>query len=754
VNKKLREPREPNQRGTTPTRADVLAYISEHPEATKRDLARHFDLKGTDKIALKRMLRELMDEGDVKRGRGKKLLRTGDLPEVTVVEVIDVTTDGELICRPAQWDQDGKPPRIILAPDADKTIEGPALGIGERILARLKTTYEGYDARIIKRLGASVQKTLGVFRRLGKHGGRVEPVDKKARHEFAVADVDSNGAADGELVVVEPIAGRALGPRKARVTERIGRMSEAKTVSLIAIHTHGIPDQFPQAVIDEAARAKPAKLEDGRVDLRKVPLVTIDPPDARDHDDAVWAQPDDDPANKGGFQAIVAIADVSYYVRPGSVLDREALKRGNSAYFPDRVVPMLPEHLSADLCSLKEKVDRAIIACHLTIDAGGRVKKHRFERALMRSAARLSYNEVQEALDGKPNDKTGPLVEPILKPLEACYRALTKARDKRSPIDLDLPEHKIELDDKGRVKNIALRERYDAHRLIEEFMIQANVAAAEALEEKRTPLVFRIHAPPSEEKLSALSEFLGSMNINLPKGQTVTTTMLNRILAAARNTPNTDLINVIMLRSQSQAEYSPNNIGHFGLALRRYAHFTSPIRRYADLIVHRALVRAFKLGQGGLTDSEVDHLERDAQDISACERRAMAAERDSTDRYIAAFMSDRVGAEFDGKISGVTRVGLFIRLAETGADGLVPVRTLGREFFTHNERTHALVGERSGLTFRLGDKVRVRLEEATPLTGGLRFELLEGGKPGTPMRGQAPRKDSKPGFKRGRSRRR
>jgi ribonuclease R len=415
---------------------------------------------------------------------------------------------------------------------------------------------------------------------------------------------------------------------------------------------------------------------------------------------------------------------------------------------------MLPEHLSADLCSLKEKVDRAIIACHLTIDAGGRVKKHRFERALMRSAARLSYNEVQDALDGKPNDKTSPLLEPILKPLEACYRALTKARDKRGPIDLDLPEHKIELDDKGRVKNIALRERYDAHRLIEEFMIQANVAAAEALEEKRTPLVFRIHAPPSEEKLGALSEFLGSMNINLPKGQTVTTTMLNRILAAARNTPNADLINVIMLRSQSQAEYNPNNIGHFGLALRRYAHFTSPIRRYADLIVHRALVRAFKLGQGGLTDSEIDHLERDAQDISAAERRAMAAERDSTDRYIAAFMSDRVGAEFAGKVSGVTRFGLFVRLAETGADGLVPVRTLGREFFNHDERTHVLVGEKSGLTFRLGDKVRVRLEEATPLTGGLRFELLEGGKPGTPIRGHAPRKDSNQGFKRGRSRRR
>ena len=749
MNKKQREPREPKERGSFPTRADLLAYLSEHPAATKRDLARHFDLKGGEKIALKRILRDLMDEGDVKRGRGKKLTRAGDVPEVTVVEIIAQDPDGDMLCRPAHWDQEGEPPRIVLTPGADKAVEGPALGIGERFLARLKRTDEGYDARIIKRLGASAHKALGVFRRIGKHGGRVEPVDRKTRQEFAVADIDANGAEDGELVVVEPLSGRALGQPKARVRERIGRMSEPKTVSLIAIHAHGIPDHFPQTVVDEAERAKPAKLEDGRVDLRKVPLVTIDPPDARDHDDAVWAEPDADPANKGGFKAIVAIADVSYYVRPNSALDREALKRGNSCYFPDRVVPMLPEHLSADLCSLKEKVDRAIIACHLTIDAGGRVKSHRFERALMRSAARLSYNEVQDALDGHPNDKTGPLLGPILKPLEACYRAMTKARDKRNPIDLDLPEHKIELDAQGRVKSIALRERYDAHRLIEEFMIQANVAAAEALEAKRTPLVFRIHAPPSEEKLHALSEFLGTMNINLPKGQTVTTSMLNRILDGARNTPNADLINVIMLRSQSQAEYSPDNIGHFGLALHRYAHFTSPIRRYADLIVHRALVRAFKLGQGGLTDGEIDRLERNAQDISAAERRAMAAERDSTDRYIAAFMSDRVGAEFAGKISGVTRFGLFIRLAETGADGLVPVRSLGREFFHHDERAHALVGENSGLTFRLGDKVRVRLEEATPLTGGLRFELLEGGKAGSPMR----QRGAKPTFKRGRVRR-
>ncbi len=673
------------------------------------------------------------------RSHGRKRSRHSELPEVSVVEVIELDTDGELICRPANWDGDAKPPRILLTPGTDTAT--PALGIGERFLARLSLNGQTYEAKIIKRLGASPTRAVGVFRKLGRHG-RVEPVDKKARHDFHIAEGDMGGAVEGELVVVELMVERQMGLPRARVRERLAKSSGPKSISLIAIHTHAIPDQFPQSVIDEAQQAKPATLE-GRTDLRNTPLITIDPPDARDHDDAVWAAPDDDPHNKGGFKAIVAIADVAYYVRPGSAIDREAITRGNSCYFPDRVVPMLPESLSADLCSLKEKQDRAILACHLKFDANGKLKSHRFERALMRSAARLSYNEVQEALDGNPNDKTGPLLQPILKPLEACYRALVKARSKRSPLDLDLPEQKIELGPDGRVKSINTRERYDAHKLIEEFMIQANVAAAEALEAKRVPLVFRIHAPPSTEKLHALSDFLGTMNITVPKGQTVTTAMLNQILEAAKNTANTELINVVMLRSQSQAEYNPDNIGHFGLALHRYAHFTSPIRRYADLIVHRALIRAYKLGTDGLTDGEIEHLTRIAQDISGFERRAMAAERDSTDRYIAAFMSDRVGAEFQARISGVTRFGLFVRLAETGADGLIPVRSLGREFFTHNERSHALVGEKTGLTFRLGDTVRVRLEEATPLTGGLRFHLLEGGKAGSPARTEAPKKPFK-----------
>ncbi len=731
----------PAGEASTISREVVLAFIQDNPEATKRDIARHFGIRGNDKIALKRLLADLSGEGELKRQRGKKLLRAGHLPEVTVVEVVDIDTDGEMLCRPARWDADAPPPRIILAPGKESGAGGRSLGIGERALVRLKPSGRDFEGQLIRALGATPDRSVGVFRKLGRNG-RVEPVDRKVRNEFFIPETETAGAADGDVVVIEATRDRTMGLPRARIVERVGKSAEPRTISLIAVHAHGIPDSFPQGALDEAARARRPQLGE-RVDLRDVPLVTIDPPDARDHDDAVWATPDDNPQNRGGFRAIVAIADVSHYVRPGSAIDREALRRGNSVYFPDRVVPMLPEQLSADLCSLKEGVDRAILACHMTFAADGRLKAHRFERALMRSAARLTYREVHDALDGRPGEKTAPLLEPVLKPLQACYRAMCKARDRRSPLDLDLPERRIELGPDGRVSAIGVRERLESHRLIEEFMIQANVAAAEALEARHSALVYRVHAPPSAEKLQALGDFLETLDINLGQTQTITTAMLNGILKAAGSTPNRELVNIVMLRSQSQAEYSPENIGHYGLALKRYAHFTSPIRRYADLLVHRALVRAFNLGEDGLTQSEIDRLGPISEDISATERRAMAAERDSNDRYIAAFMSDRVGAEFSGRISGVTRFGLFVRLHETGADGIVPVRSLGREFFQHNERAHALVGERSGITFRLGENVRVRIDEATPLTGGLRFTLLEGGSPGKPAGRSSDRKNER-----------
>ncbi len=517
------------------------------------------------------------------------------------------------------------------------------------------------------------------------------------------------------------------GSGAARVVERLGNPQDQRATSLIAIHAHGIPDVFPQPALEEAEAAQPPSME-GRQDLRDIPLVTIDPADARDHDDAVWAEADDDPNNKGGHIVMVAIADVAAYVTPGSALDKEARTRGNSVYFPDRVVPMLPERISNNLCSLVEGEPRPCLAVRMVYDAGGHKKSHRFMRAMMRSAASLTYQQAQAAIEGTPDDQAGPLLEPVLQPLWAAYRAMTKARAKRAPLDLDLPERKIKLDDKGEVADIVTPPRLDAHRLIEEFMIAANVAAAETLEAENTPLVYRVHDAPSDEKIAALSDFLRTLDITFAKAGVMKPDQFNRILEMTKDTPAGDLVQEVVLRSQSQAEYHPGNYGHFGLNLRRYAHFTSPIRRYADLIVHRALIRALGLGPGGLTDAEIERLEETAQQISDTERRAMSAERETVDRLIASYLADRVGARFNGKISGVTRSGLFVRLYDTGADGFIPASTIGDEYYYHDETHQALVGEDTGRAYQLGDNVEVKLVEAIPTAGALRFEILTEGR--------------------------
>jgi ribonuclease R len=704
--------------GGLPTREEILDFLAGSPDADLRAAAKAFGLKpGPQKIAFKKLFRESKDS--------PAPVRTPDsgVPDVAPVEITGRDTDGELLC--SLSGQTGGP-TIMLAPgEGQARGDVPALGIGERFLAKIaRTGPDAYEARVIRRLGAPKERVIGVYRRLPKFG-RIESVEKKVSFEYVVAFGDSLDAQDGELVIAEPIRGRIAGIPQARIRERAGNLNEPRTVSLISIHAHGLSTVFPQAAEAEAERAAPAPT-DGREDLRKVPLLTIDPADARDHDDAVWADHDDDPNNSGGFKAIVAIADVAHYVTPGSALDREARQRGNSTYFPDRVVPMLPERLSADLCSLIDGADRPVLAAHLRINAHGEVFKHRFARAMMRSAASLSYEQAQAAIDGQPDSAAAPLLDSVLKPLWACYRAMAKARDARAPLDLDVPEHKIRLSPDGKVASIERRQRLDAHRLIEEFMIQANVAAAEALEDKRAPLIYRVHDAPSTEKLGALSDFLRTLNIKLNAQATVKTAQLTGILARAAGTENKELINEIMLRSQSLAIYDPGNIGHFGLNLRKYAHFTSPIRRYADLVVHRSLIRHLDLGgQGGLNQGEIDRLKDTAEAISASERRSMAAEREANERYMAAFMSAQIGATFSAKISGVTRFGLFLKLDETGADGLIPMRSLGRDFFKHDPKTHSLTGERSKVSYRLGHRLQVRLVEAAPLTGGLRFELAD-----------------------------
>ncbi len=706
-----------------PDKTALRRWIAENPTLTaKRDIARAFGIKGGAlRIELKALLRELEEEGTLTRER-RTYREAGSLPPVSVLEVTGPDADGDIHARALEWQGEGAAPRILMI--LRKT--DPALGAGDRILARL-TPVQGdgfsHEGRLIRKISASPLKLLGVFRK-ETEGGRIVPIAKGQDKEWRVPRDGTMGARDGELVEAEQAGPKRLGLPSARIVARLGDPSGPKAVSLIAIHQHAIPDSFPDAVTAEADAAKPASPA-GRVDLRDLPLVTIDPIDARDRDDAVNAKPDPDPANPGGHILTVAIADVAHYVTPGSQLDREARLRGNSTYFPDRVVPMLPDRLSGDLCSLHSGVDRACMAVEMRLDAHGEKISHRFMRGVMRSAASLHYAQVQSAIDGAPDDITGPLLDPVIRPLYAAYAALVEARNRRQPLDLDLPERKIILSDAGDVLSVAFYERFDAHKLIEECMVLANVAAAEELIRLKTPLLFRVHEEPSPQKLDALREVAEASGFTLAKGQVLKTAHLNRLLKQAEGTDQDELLNITTLRSMQQAYYHAQNFGHFGLALRNYAHFTSPIRRYSDLIVHRALISGHRWGKDGLSDWDIENLDDTAKLISEAERRSMAAERDTTDRYLAAYLSDRIGQTFTGRISGVQRFGLFVKLDETGADGLIPIREVGREYFHFDADTQTLMGADTGLTIGIGQRVTVRLAEAIPVTGGLILELLE-----------------------------
>ncbi len=735
-----------------PDKQQLLDFIRESPgRVGRREIARAFSIKGADRIELKSMLKQLKEEGLIEAGRrysgGGDKSKPGTLPAVAVLEVLGVDPDGEVLARPMQWHGSGPPPRVYVVP-----VHGhPDLARGERVLAKLTRIDDGYQAQVIRHIGAALsgaaRRLVGVFHRSPKasEGGRIRPTDRRAKTEYHVDVRDTGGAENGELVLAEMLPPRRLGLPTARVAERIGSMDNPRAFSLIAIHTHDIPVAFPKEAVAEAERAAPVELG-RRTNLRELKLVTIDGADARDFDDAVWAEPDPDPDNRLGWHAVVAIADVAWYVRQGGALDRAARARGNSVYFPDRVVPMLPEKLSNDLCSLRPGEDRAVMAVHLWFDRDGNKRGHRFLRGLMRSAARLTYEQVQAAHDGKPDEKTAPLLDTVVAPLYGVFRALLGERERRGTLDLDVPERKAALDDQGRVIAIEARQRLDSHKLIEELMIAANVAAAETLERVRQPCMYRVHDAPTLEKAESLREFLAPLGYRLAKGQVLKPIQFTQILKQAAGKSEAPVINEVVLRSQALAQYSPDNLGHFGLALRRYAHFTSPIRRYADLMVHRGLIAGLELGEGGLPRGEPEDFTALGGLLSDCERRAVSAERDAADRYVASFLSGRVGESFGGRISGVTRFGLFIKLDQTGADGLVPISTLPRDYYDHDERGHRLVGRSSGREYRLGERAEIRLKEANPATGGLIFELLEGvdspesgPKPGGGRPGQAPR---------------
>jgi len=739
-----RSPRPPEP--GLPDRETLLRYLREHGEAAKGDIAREFGLKGADRRALRQMLTELEAEGVLGRRGRRGFTEAGALPPVGVADIVDRDVDGDLYVQLVKAGEDA--PRAVLMPDR-KGPPGPAPGVGDRVLVKFSRGAEGWEARLIKRLDTGSNRVLGVIRKGGRET-RVEPVDRRSKDVLLVPQAQAEDLRDGDLVLasIERGEGR-YGPKRGKILETIGREDEPRAASLIAIHAHGVPTGFSAAVEREAEDQELPSLK-GREDLRELPLITIDPADARDHDDAVYAHRDEDPKNEGGWIVWVAIADVAAYVRPGSALDREAREKGNSTYFPDRVEPMLPERLSNGLCSLKAGENRACMAVRMVFDKDGRKLGHRFVRGLMRSHAKLAYEQAQAAIDGQTDDVTGPIMEAILYPLWNTYRAMLKGRLKRSPLAIQSPERRVRMTPDGQIASIEPRESLEAHRLIEEMMIQANVCAAETLEQKRTPLLYRVHDAPSQEKLFNLADFLQTIGKPWTKGEPATTKRFNKLLDETRETPHAEVVNEVVLRTQMQAIYSAENVGHFGLNLDRYAHFTSPIRRYSDLIVHRGLIRALGLGSDGLTDREVAELPAIAEQVTATERRSMAAERDAMDRYIAAFLEDRVGAVFKGRITGVTRFGLFVRLEETGADGLVPVSSLGGEYFHHDDRAHALVGERTGRRWTLGRTVEVRLTEATPVTGGLVFEMISEPDPRdpnapSPRLGVRARGDRRPG---------
>lgn len=712
-----------------PDRETLIRYLAEAGEQGKADIARAFGLKGVERRMLREMLAELESEGQLDRHGRRGFVKAGDLPPVGVADVVDRDADGELYVQLAKGGEDT--PKAVLAPDR-KADRGPAPGIGDRLLVKFTRAGDGWEARLIKRLDSGGPgRVLGVVRKAARET-RIEPVDRRSKDVLIIPQALAEDLRDGDLVLATPERGEhRYGPQRGKVLETIGREDDPRAASLIAIHAHGVPTGFSETVEREAEDQALPTLE-GREDLRQVPFITIDPADARDHDDAVYAERDESADNAGGWIVWVAIADVAAYVRPGTALDREARAKGNSTYFPDRVEPMLPEVLSNGLCSLKAGESRACLAVRMVFSKDGRKLSHRFVRGLMRSHAKLAYEQAQAAIDGQPDDVTGPIMDRILYPLWNAYAAMLKGRERRAPLAIESLERRVRMDPGGGIASIEPRASLEAHRLIEEMMIQANVAAAETLEQTRTPLIYRVHEVPSQEKIFNLADFLQTLGKPWTKGEPATTKRFNRLLEEMRETPHAEVVNEVVLRSQMQAIYSPENIGHFGLNLDRYAHFTSPIRRYSDLIVHRGLIRALKLGSDGLTDREIAELPAIAEKVTETERRSMAAERDAMDRYMAAFLSDRVGGVFPGRITGVTRFGLFIRLTETGADGLVPVSSLGDEYFTHDDRAHALVGERTGRRWPLGKAVEVRLREATPVTGGLLFEMLSEPEPRDP----------------------
>lgn len=703
-----------------------MAYLGRQTHApTRSEIARAFGIKGAARVDLRRLLESLQEEGSLTRGQGRRYRKAGDLPPVTVIEVTRLDEDGEAIAVPSTWPGPGAPPEITVRQRRGR----PAPAVGQRLLARIgRDEAGGYRADPMRIVGPPKREAgaelIGMLRQSGK-GFTLSSADRSMRHDFTVATEDRGDAGDGDLVVAEIKPGGRRDRREARVTERIAPAGDPHYLTRIAIRAAGIPDIFPDDVLAQAKSIKSLNKPSGRrVDLRHLPFVTIDGADARDFDDAVCARQSTD--GDGGWQVAVAIADVSHYVRPGSALDAEAERRGNSVYFPDMVVPMLPERLSNDLCSLRPDEDRPCLVAHLAIGPRGQLRGHRFERALIRSTARLTYTQVQAARDGARAGKG----EPWRRELEALYDAfgaLADARFRRGALDLDLPEYRPVVAADGRVERIDNKPRLDSHRLIEEMMIAANVAAAETLERRGASCMFRVHEHPDTERVDDLANLARELKLKPGRGARGSAKWFNGVAAAARDPAERHLISQLTLRAQARAEYAPENIGHFGLGLASYAHFTSPIRRYADLLVHRSLVGLLGLGAGGSDDETGDDRALGTA-LSAAERRAAAAERDTANRYKAEFLATRRGQHFTGLVSGIAKFGVFVTIDDIGADGLIPMSRLGDERFRVAPTGHAMTGQRTRTVYRLGQPLDIVLAEVDPIAGSLVFDLAGAGR--------------------------
>jgi len=659
-------------------------------------------------------LEELLRRGEVVLNRRGQYCLREQLPGLVVGTVqAQRNGDGQLL------PDDASPPIHLPAQEMREVMHG------DRVAVRMEgTRFRGKpQGTIVEVLERRTREVVG---RLHVDSGLAYLVADNPRvtHRVLVPPGDLGGAEPGQVVIVEITRppSRSAQP-VGRVSSVLGEHGAPGMETDIAIHSHGLPFEFPNDVLAEAA-AFGARIPEaavaGREDLRGIALVTIDGEDARDFDDAVYCE-----RTRGGWRVIVAIADVGHYVRPGSALDVEARERGTSVYFPNRVLPMLPEALSNGLCSLVPEEDRLCVCCELRVSEGGKITRSRFFEGVMRSAARLTYGEVGEFL-ARPEGRHTPRLESVrerLLALQGVYRSFTRERSGRGALELDTPELKLKFDAQGRVAALVEQPRNDAHRLIEECMIAANIAAARFLDRHKVPTLYRVHGLPEVDRLETLRQFLREFGLWLPPADEVKPEHLRDLLQKIGDRPDAVLISTAVIRSMPQAVYQPGNIGHFGLALEHYAHFTSPIRRYPDLVVHRG-IRQVLLGADpqALVDWH-GAFPLLGQDCSFRERRADEATRSAIAWLKCYYMQERVGEEYSGLVSGVVDFGLFVQLDGLQVDGLVHVTALGQDYFTRDRSGYRLVGRSSGKVFRLGDRLRVRVSNVSLDDRRVDFEL-------------------------------